>query len=88
MDEKLNYFDNKTLDLHGEAKEFARLLVKDFVKDHYKMGSDKIIIIHGLGEGILRKVVRETLKNNPYVEEFYLDFFNPGQTIVKMKKKN
>lgn len=85
---KLNYFDNKTLDLHGETKDFARLLVKDFVKDHYKMGSDKIYIVHGLGEGILRQVVKEVLTNNPYVEEFYLDFFNVGQTIVKIKKKN
>lgn len=84
----MNYFSDITLDLHGETRDFAKILVKDFIKDHYKMGSDTVYIVHGLGEGILKKAVREVLTNNPLVEEFYIDFFNVGQTIVKLKKKN
>ena len=78
--------DNHQLDLHGETRDFARILVKDFIQESYKMGYSEVVIIHGLGEGILKKVVQEVLKNHPEVEEFYLDFFNVGQTIVKLKK--
>jgi len=78
--------DHHQLDLHGETRDFARILVKDFIQESYKMGYSEVVIIHGLGEGILKKVVQEVLKNHPKVEEFYLDFFNVGQTIVKLKK--
>ena len=83
------YYENRpSLDLHGLDREITRILVNEFISDHYKMGNEKVIIIHGKGTGILRKTVHEVLKNNTYVEKYYLDFFNYGSTIVTIKKKS
>ncbi len=67
-------------------REITRILVKDFIRDNYKMGNEKVIIIHGRGTGILKQAVHETLKKDKLVEKFYLDFFNIGSTIVSIKR--
>lgn len=75
------------LDLHGFDRDYARIMINDFIKDCYIMKSRKAIIIHGIGTGILRKTTQEILKRNPYVEESKIDIFNPGQTIVCVKDR-
>ena len=77
-----------TLDLHGENKETAKILVNQFISDNIKMGNYRIIIIHGIGSGILKKEVHEFLKKDKRIEKFYIDFFNIGCTIVEIKRKN
>lgn len=77
-----------SLDLHGMDREITRILVKEFVRDHYKMGHEKIMIIHGIGTGVLKKTVREVLEREKLVKSFYLDFFNIGTTIVTLKKND
>ncbi len=72
------------LDLHGENRDSARILVNEFVSDNYKLKKDIIVIIHGIGTGILRKEVHATLKSNKYVGKYYLDNFNIGCTIVEL----
>lgn len=74
-----------SLDLHGETKEVTRILVNEFISDNIKMGNHKVFIIHGIGTGTLKKEVHEVLKNDKRIEKFYLDFFNEGCTIVKIK---
>lgn len=76
-----------TLDLHGFDRDYARIKINEFILDYYNLRTDKIIIIHGVGSGILRKETQITLKNNKYVDEFKIDNFNVGQTVVKLKKK-
>lgn len=78
----------KELDLHGEARDIARILVEEFINDSVKMGEEKVKIIHGIGSGILKKEVQKVLKSNKNVEKFYIDFFNIGQTVVVLKEKN
>ena len=73
-----------TLDLHGETKEIARVLVNEFVNDNYKLKKDMIVIIHGIGAGISKQEVHSTLKSNKYVGKYYLDNFNIGCTIVEL----
>ena len=73
------------LDLHGETKDTARVLVNDFIKDNIKMKNDKVVIIHGIGSGILRKEVSDILKKNKNVIEYGIDFMNEGSTIVRIK---
>jgi len=75
------------LDLHGEYRDSARILVNDFIYYHYKLESEKVVVIHGIGEGILKDEVKKTLKNNKKVKKFYIDFFNVGSTIVELNKK-
>ena len=37
--------------------------------------------------GIVRKTTQEVLRKNKYVQEFKIDNFNSGATIVTIKKK-
>lgn len=77
----------RELDLHGETREIARILIEEFIRDSIKIGEEKVKIIHGIGTGVLKKEVQKVLKNNKNVEKSYIDFFNIGQTIVVLKKK-
>ena len=75
-----------TLDLHGEIRGSARILVDEFINDNLKMGKYEIAIVHGIGEGILKKEVHDMLKKHKNVEEYHLDNFNSGCTLVKIHK--
>ncbi len=72
------------LDLHGETRDTARVLVKEFLNDNYKMRIFEVAIVHGIGEGILKKEVHKVLKESKIVQEFGLDNFNSGCTLVKL----
>lgn len=75
------------LDLHGYDREYAQIVINEFITDNYKMKNYKVIIIHGRGSGILKKATQITLKKNRLVEEYKIDNFNDGQTIVKLHKR-
>ncbi len=77
-----------SIDLHGLDRDLARVMTNDFVNDNYKMGNEIFVIIHGIGAGILRKEVYDTLKNNKKVIEYKTDYFNNGCTIVRIKTKD
>ncbi len=75
-----------TINLHGETRDTAPFLVNTFINDNYKMGIEYIGIIHGYSSTILKNKVQEILKLNKQVDSFKVDVFNPGLTIVKLKK--
>lgn len=72
------------LDLHGLDRDYARILINEFIYDNYIQKNYKVIIIHGIGTGIIRKTTQETLKNNKYVLSYKIDNFNSGSTIVEI----
>ena len=76
-----------TLDLHGYDREYARIAIDEFIYDNYKTKNQKVIIIHGNGTGIIKKVTGEVLKRNKYVEEYKIDNFNGGMTVVTIRKR-
>ena len=80
------YNNIPSLDLHGIDRDYARILINDFINDNYKIKNTKVVIIHGIGTGIIRKTTQETLKKNNLVEEYKIDNFNPGMTVVTIKK--
>ena len=80
------YKNAPTIDLHGYDRDYARIQINEFINDNYRMKNELIIIIHGNGSGILKKATQETLKNNKLVEDYKIDNFNAGQTIVTLKK--
>ena len=44
----LNLYSNlPSLDLHGLDRDYARILINDFIRDNHKMKNYKVIIIHG-----------------------------------------
>lgn len=73
-----------TLDLHGECKDIAIIRINDFIKENIKLKNKYIVIIHGKGQGIIRKATYEILKNNNLVLEYKLFIFNEGTTVVKL----
>lgn len=73
-----------SLDLHGEDKDSAIVLVKDFISDNIILNNKKIVIIHGKGTGILKKGVKEYLSKDKRVNKYYQDNFNDGITIVEL----
>lgn len=70
------------IDLHGYDSQTARVLTNDFINVSVTMKKEKVIIIHGIGEGIIKNVVHDTLKSNKYVKEFKLHNNNTGMTIA------
>lgn len=81
------YNNLPTIDLHGYDRDYARIQINDFIEDNYRQKIEKVIIVHGIGTGILRKTTQETLKKNKLVKAYKLDNFNSGTTIVEIKKK-
>lgn len=75
-----------TIDLHGEDRKMAELLVKQFLDDLWNLKQEKGVIIHGIGTGILKKQVHEVLRKDKRVEKYYIDFFNIGCTIVEFRR--
>ena len=76
-----------SIDLHGEYAFSAKVLTKDFINDNINLHNEVICIIHGLGKEIVKKAVHEVLKSDKRIEKYYVDFMNPGCTIVKIKKE-
>lgn len=80
------YNNLPSIDLHGIDRDYSKILVRDFINDQIKLKEEKILIIHGIGKGIVKKAVYEELKYNKYVKDYKLDNFNNGCTIVELKK--
>ena len=74
-----------SLDLHGEYLESAIILVKEFISDNIILKQDNIKIIHGIGTDTLRQGIHEYLKHDKRVISYKRNFFNLGETIVKLK---
>lgn len=86
---KLKLYSNApSIDLHGMDSCYAKILVKEFLSDNYFLKEEKVVIIHGIGAGIVKKAVHEELKRNKLVKEFRLDNFNPGATLVVLKVRD
>lgn len=73
------------IDLHGEASDIARVLINDFIYDNFRLRKKEVIIIHGIGTGILKKVTHQELAKSPYILEYKIDFDNIGCTVAKLK---
>ncbi len=75
------------IDLHGYDRDSARMVTNDFIDENVFLGNDTVIIIHGIGQGIVKEEVHNTLKVNKKVIEYKTDNFNSGCTIVKLNVK-
>ena len=81
------YSQLPSIDLHGYDRDYARILINEFIEDQYKLKQENIIIVHGNGSGILKKMTQDVLKKNKYVKEYKIDNFNSGMTIVTLKRR-
>lgn len=73
------------IDLHGYDRDSARVMVEDFIEEAVAMGYSQIVIIHGIGSGILKETVHDTLARNKKILSYHLVGANVGCTVVDIK---
>ncbi len=79
---------SSVLDIRGKRVEEVLPLLVRFMDDSVLWSQSEVKILHGKGEGVLRKVVRDYLKQLKSVAAFndeHADRGGDGMTIVKMK---
>ena len=74
-----------SIDLHGYDRDSARVAIEDNIRINIRLKNEKFIIVHGVGDGILKKTTHEVLHKNKYVEEYAICYNNPGSTVVRLK---
>jgi DNA mismatch repair protein MutS2 len=76
-----------SLNLHGERVEEALEKLAAYLDDALLAGLDSVSIIHGIGTGALRRVVRDALREHPRVRGFRggrKDEGGEGATIAEL----
>lgn len=63
--------------IRGMTLDEAMPLVERYIDQAYRVGYGEVEIIHGRGEGILRRAVHDLLRRLPFVESFRLG--GPGE---------
>ena len=79
------FYNVHFLDIHGYDRLGAEAMIKNFIDNEIRIESKTVVIVHGKGEGILKKTTHDYLKKDKRVLEYKLDIFNDGQTIVTLK---
>jgi len=77
-----------TLDVRGKRVEEAIPLLEQFLDDAVLLGQGELRVLHGKGEGVLRKVIRERLKVTRAVASFadaHIERGGDGITVVVLK---
>ncbi|MDR1006885.1 MAG: Smr/MutS family protein [Bacteroidales bacterium] len=75
------------IDVRGEKADQALEIVSKQVDEARLLGERQFAVLHGKGDGILKSVIREFLKNNSAVEAFRpaaLESGGEGITVVKL----
>lgn len=78
-----------SLDVRGKNLDDAVMDVEKYIDDAFISGLPSVAIIHGRGEGILKKGIHDMLKRNKSVGEFRRGGFDEGGdgvTVVKLKR--
>ena len=55
-----------SIDMHGYDRDSARVTTQDFVTWNVALGNETVVIIHGIGQGIVR--VSRIQHLNAYIE--------------------
>lgn len=77
-----------SVDVRGKNLDDAVMDVEKYIDDAFIAGLDEVTIIHGRGEGILKKGIRQALGRNRNVKSFERGGYyegGEGVTVVKLK---
>jgi len=75
------------LDIRGKKPEEAEYEVIKYIDDAYASDVDRIEILHGKGAGVLKQTVREILKKNDRVKNYYyakVEMGGEGITVIEL----
>lgn len=75
------------IDLHGYDYQSAYVATNDFIEESYLLNQKDVVIVHGIGEGIVKKSVHDALSRNKKVKEYKICPDNIGCTIVEIISK-
>ncbi len=78
-----------TINVQGQNLEDAMMNVEKYLDDAYVAGLEEVTVIHGRGEGILSKGLRNMMKRQKHVASFRKGNYNEGGdgvTVVKLKR--
>ena len=78
-----------SINVQGENLADALMDVEKYLDDVYLAGLEKVTIIHGRGEGVLKQGIRDMLRKHKLVASAKAGVYNEGGegvTIVTMKK--
>lgn len=78
-----------SLQVIGQNLDEALDNVNKYIDDAFMAGLPEVTIVHGRGEGILMKGIREELGHNKHVDKYRKGNYNEGGdgvTLVKLKK--
>ncbi len=87
LNQKLATFSS-TLDVRGKRAEEVFSVVDRFIDDALLFGRDEVRILHGKGDGVLRKLIRDHLRASNLVaqmEDEHIEMGGAGITVVRMK---
>ena len=76
------------LDIRGKRGEEVFMLVQNFIDDAFMLGINDVKVIHGKGDGILRELTRNLLRESSSVAGFsdeHADRGGSGVTLVQFK---
>jgi len=79
-----------SINVQGKNLDDAIMDVDKYLDDAYIAGLKQVTVIHGRGEGILRKGLQDIFKTHKHVESYKKGSYNEGGdgvTIVKIKEK-
>ena len=74
------------LDLHGYDRTGAVAMTKMFIDENIRIKESTIVVVHGKGEGILKKSIHEYLSTDKRVLEYKTNNYNDGETIIILRR--
>jgi DNA mismatch repair protein MutS2 len=87
INEKMARFD-LSIDVRGKRGEETLTEVRNYIDEAILLNVKEVNILHGKGDGILRKIIREYLSTIDEIKSYknqHIEFGGDGITIVKFK---
>ena len=85
IDKRANF--STTLDVRGKRAEEILSLLENFMNDAVMLDQSEVKVLHGKGSGVLREVIREQLKEFPFVSHFedeHVERGGAGITVISL----
>lgn len=85
IDKRANF--SPTLDIRGKRSEEILSLIESFMNDAVMLDQSEVRVLHGKGSGVLRDMVREQLKEYPFVASYadeHVERGGAGITVISL----